>query len=114
MSGLSLAQALRYAGASAVFSQPPCLAFVGAGGKTTAMFKLARDLVAGGYRSGAVFVTITTHLGKKQAGLADRHLRIDKPTELPSDILKGVTLFTGGTGRWRWWAMKSAEFTKKS
>jgi molybdenum cofactor cytidylyltransferase len=95
MSGLSLAQALRYGGASAIYPLPPCLAFVGAGGKTTAMFELSHALVAGGYGSGAVFVTTTTHLGIEQARLADRHLRIDKPSQLPADIPTGVTLFTG-------------------
>jgi len=93
MNGLSLAQALRYVGDSAVFKQPPCLAFVGAGGKTTAMFKLARALIEGGIES--VFVTASTHLGVEQAKLADRHLRIDELAEQPTSFPKGVTLFTG-------------------
>ncbi len=93
MNGLSLAQALRYVGGSAVFKQPPCLAFVGAGGKTTAMFMLARDLIEGGTES--VFVSTSTHLGVEQAKLADRHLCIDKFVDLLSSAPKGVTLFTG-------------------
>ena len=93
MNGISLAQALRYMGVSAVFKRPPRLAFVGAGGKTTAMFTLARALIEGGTE--AVFVTTSTHLGVEQAKLSDRHLRIDKVTELPSSAPKGVTLFTG-------------------
>jgi molybdenum cofactor cytidylyltransferase len=93
MNGISLAQALRYAGVSAVFKQPPRLAFVGAGGKTTAMFKQARALIESGIES--VFVTTSTHLGIEQAKLADRHLRIDKLMELLPVAPKGVTLFTG-------------------
>jgi molybdenum cofactor cytidylyltransferase len=93
MSYLSLAQALRYVGVSAVFSQPPRLAFVGAGGKTTAMFCLARGLLKAGYKT--VLVTSTTHLGVDQARLSDRHFRIDRHYNFPSLLSEGVLLFTG-------------------
>jgi molybdenum cofactor cytidylyltransferase len=47
------------------------LAFVGAGGKTSAMFALARALEP------PVILTTTTHLGAWQAGLADAHHILD-------------------------------------
>ena len=69
----------------------PRLAFVGAGGKTTALFQLARQF------EGPVFVTSTTHLGVGQTGLADRHFTFadagaESALETPPS---GVTLFTG-------------------
>jgi len=81
---LSLAKALRV-------DSSPCIAFVGAGGKTTAMFQLARQLTP------PVIVTATSHLGTWQLELADRHI----VTEMPSPIeelehgLSGVILITG-------------------
>lgn len=64
------------------------IAFVGAGGKTTAMFQLARE------RGGRVVVTATSHLGAWQIPLADRHIEAKSPQEIgePGD---GVTLVTG-------------------
>lgn len=64
------------------------IAFVGAGGKTTAMFQLAREL---GTR---VIVTATTHLGAWQIPLADRHVIAESPAEV-GEIPDGVTLVTG-------------------
>jgi molybdenum cofactor cytidylyltransferase len=49
----------------------PKLAVVGAGGKTTALFRLASEY------SSAVIVTTTTHLGRVQSALADRHIELD-------------------------------------
>jgi molybdenum cofactor cytidylyltransferase len=69
--------------------KPTCVAFVGAGGKTTAMFRLARELPP------PVIVTTTTHMGTWQLALADR--RITDPDELAS-ISSGkeaVIAFTG-------------------
>src|SRR5512135_2482526 len=89
--GLSLAQALRLMPAA---SPPhPTVAFVGAGGKTTAMFQLARDLPP------PVLVTTSTHLGNWQISLADQHqpmaqLQIKVQGRLD---LSGVTLVTGPT-----------------
>ena len=75
------------------------LAFVGAGGKTTAMFRLARELeTSKGNPSEAVFVTTTTHLAVDQLGLADSHyvLQSEKDLELIKKAPpKGVVLFTG-------------------
>lgn len=47
---------------------PVKAAFVGAGGKTTTIFTLARQL------PGPVFVTTTTHISSEQAQLGDRHI----------------------------------------
>ena len=82
---LSLAQALRV-------HISPCIAFIGAGGKTTAMFQLARQLRA------PVIVTATTHLGIWQTHLADQHIITETPAPLEDQEhgLKGVTLITGG------------------
>lgn len=74
-----------------------CLAFTGAGGKTSAMFSLARQL------SPPVFVTTTTHLAVEQAQLADQHIILRSAAEWPFDeIPDKVLLFTGpaaSTGR---------------
>lgn len=75
------------------------IAFVGAGGKTTAMFQLARELAP-------VLVTTSTHLGAWQASSADRHYVWSDEDPLPdieAQISSGLTLITGGydekTGR---------------
>jgi molybdenum cofactor cytidylyltransferase len=79
-----LAKALRV-------SSPPCLAFIGAGGKTTAMFQLAKELQA------PVIVTATSHLGIWQTHFADRHMITDTPAPLEEleHGLQGVILITG-------------------
>ena len=81
---LSLAQALRV-------SASPCIAFIGAGGKTTAMFQLAREMPV------PVIVTATSHLGTWQSGLADRHIFTETaaPLEELKRERKGVILITG-------------------
>ena len=74
---------------------PPCLALVGAGGKTTALFQLARELALG---AGHVIVTATTHLGAWQASLADRHFIVTGLSPHPEfefQNASGVTLMTG-------------------
>ncbi len=65
--------------------EAPRVAFVGAGGKTTALFALARE-------APRAVVTTTTHLGAWQAALADRVLT---PEALDAP-LSGVTLVVGG------------------
>jgi molybdenum cofactor cytidylyltransferase len=65
----TLSQALR-------LSPPPCLALVGAGGKTTALFQIARQLKP------PVLVTATTHLAKNQFNLADRHIIVRNQEDL--------------------------------
>jgi probable selenium-dependent hydroxylase accessory protein YqeC len=53
------------------------IAFVGAGGKTTAMFQLARQ------SDKPVLVTTTTHLAVEQAGRADMHYALEEGEGLP-------------------------------
>ena len=60
---MDLAQALRA-------NRTSRIALVGAGGKTTALFQVARQL------DPPVLVTTTTHLGVWQLALADRHIVI--------------------------------------
>lgn len=67
-------------------------AIVGAGGKTTLLFQLARQLPP------PVVVAATTHLGRYQLGYADRHIQITSELtdeNLRQSIGRGVTLFTG-------------------
>jgi len=69
----------------------PVVAFVGAGGKTTAMLELARAMAP-------AIVTTTTHLSVDQACLADRHVAwADDGSGVPlrPEDTVGVTLVTG-------------------
>lgn len=67
------------------------IAFAGAGGKSTAMFQLARQLQP------PVIVTATTHLGAWQIEFADQHVIADSPAALENmeHGLRGVVLVTG-------------------
>ena len=72
--------------------QPQSIAFVGAGGKTTALFNLARQLPP------PVIVTTTTHLAKWQIVLADKHIQISPEDDITDHLhvdLNGVLLITG-------------------
>jgi molybdenum cofactor cytidylyltransferase len=71
-----------------------CLALSGAGGKTTALFQLARELSA---KNRPVIVTATTHLHVDQIKLADSHWIAEKPDGLSGleKDLRGVILITG-------------------
>lgn len=82
---MNLAEALRLA-------NPETIAFVGAGGKSTAMFQLAREI------SPPVIATATTHLGNWQIPLADQHIIADKPDKLSNREFRGVMLITGPLG----------------
>ncbi len=71
---------------------PIRLALVGAGGKSTTLFTLAREL------NPPVILTTSTHLAKAEAGLADRHIVFDPNSSLEEVkplLSKGITLFTG-------------------
>ncbi len=71
---------------------PVQIAFAGAGGKTSAMFRLARQM------TGPVFVTTSTHLGLDQVSLADHHIVIEGEKAIDGYLdqaAQGVTLFTG-------------------
>jgi molybdenum cofactor cytidylyltransferase len=83
---MNLAQALRLQAA-------PCLALVGAGGKTTALFQIARQLPP------PVIVTATTHLASAQLSQADQHFvvrTVGDILRLEKEILDGVSVLTGG------------------
>ncbi|MCF6277851.1 MAG: putative selenium-dependent hydroxylase accessory protein YqeC, partial [Anaerolineales bacterium] len=83
---LSLTQALRLKHVSS-----PRVAFVGAGGKTTAIFQLAQELAP-------CIVTTTTHLGAWQANEAQQHVIVITPediTQLEKNDLSGIVLVTG-------------------
>lgn len=69
------------------------IAFIGSGGKTTAMFQLARQWPA------PVIVTATTHLATDQLKLADQHFVVTSPADVREASLgPGVCLFTGPNG----------------
>jgi len=70
------------------------VAFTGAGGKTSAMIALAREL------DPPVVLTTTTHLGVWQADFTDIHLVVTKPEEIRSGLLKEkkIILVTGRAG----------------
>ncbi len=71
---------------------PTRLALVGAGGKTTALFQLARELPP------PVWVSATTHLAAEQLKLADTHIEATRRIDLvdfDSSEHTGVILFTG-------------------
>ena len=65
------------------------IACVGAGGKTTTIFQLARELPS------PVLVTTTTHLGVWQIPLADHHIIAQTKDDVYSLEFQGVTLITG-------------------
>lgn len=88
-----LSQALR-------LKENPRLAFVGAGGKTSAMFQIARELAGDAQEKAgrAVLLTSTTHLAGEQLNQADRHLFVENAdvlAELDMSFPGGVTLLTG-------------------
>ena len=75
---------------------PSSIAFVGAGGKTTALFQVARTLI----RENAittVIVTATSHLGVWQIPMADVHIVANSTSSLEENrhSLQGVVLITG-------------------
>ena len=83
---LSLMQATRVSNSSVI-------AFTGAGGKTTAMFQLARELSA----KSPVLVAASSHLGAWQVRLADKHLLVNSAEVFKTleNALQGITLLTG-------------------
>ncbi len=93
--GLTLAKALRLSSNYAVTGRlrdSSATAFVGAGGKTTAMFQLAGELPP------PVIVTASTHLAVSQAALAARHVQATPADDLEAITLGSVTLITGRVG----------------
>ncbi|MFN2145125.1 MAG: selenium cofactor biosynthesis protein YqeC, partial [Anaerolineales bacterium] len=75
------------------------IAFVGAGGKSTSMFRLAHQALAAGFER--VIVTASTHLGIDQVSWADHHLVIYDLAGLSTrdwEPLTGLVLVTGPEG----------------
>ncbi len=78
-----------------------CIAFVGAGGKTTAIFKAAREICSGDLgesSSRKVFITTTTQLGAWQAAQADHHYAVTSLRDVQKigqESPGGVVLVTG-------------------
>ena len=69
------------------------VSFVGAGGKTTAMFQLARELI--NTQIPTVILTATAHLGTWQTAQADHHRVAKDLDDLHNIPSRGVTLVTG-------------------
>jgi len=84
---MNLSRALRL---SSPAKDVGAIVLVGAGGKTTAMFQLARELS----NSPTVIVTATTHLGQWQLSLADHHIVAESPANL-GELPNGIVLVTG-------------------
>ena len=76
-------------------SNTACIALSGSGGKTTALFQLARSL--SGAEGRPVIVSATTHLHVNQIKLADSHWCGEEPGDFATlkDNLRGVILVTG-------------------
>jgi molybdenum cofactor cytidylyltransferase len=79
---------------------PPRLAFVGAGGKTTALFKAARGWLEQAEKIGirVVMASATTHLARSQLALADRHFILPSAEDLKrleAEPPTGLVLFSG-------------------
>ncbi|MBL8103161.1 MAG: putative selenium-dependent hydroxylase accessory protein YqeC [Anaerolineales bacterium] len=85
---MDFAHALRLASAPA---SNQIISLVGAGGKTTALFQLARQTPA----APSVIVTATTHFGVWQIPLADHHIIAKSVDDLLDFPEKGVILVTG-------------------
>ncbi len=95
---MDLARALRLRQSG---SRAPCLALVGAGGKTTVLFQLARQL---SFPTGKdapptpVLVTTSTHLAIAQLALADRTLSLGNAAhmkEIEALLQPGINLAIG-------------------
>lgn len=84
---MNLSQALRLGAPSVA----PIVSFTGSGGKTTALFQLARQLAS----TSAVLVTATSHLGVWQTSLADHHRIANQIADLENFPSSGVVLITG-------------------
>ena len=91
---MQLIKALRY-------RWPASIAFVGAGGKTTALFKVGQELLARQEDlkpNKTILLTTTTHLGAWQTRGADHWQIINTPEDIlyfRQDLPKGIILLTG-------------------
>ncbi len=87
---MKLSQALRI---DYTTTKSPVISFVGSGGKTTAIFQLAHDLLSTSNPS--IYITATTHLGEWQIKLADHHIIATDNINLNNLPSQGIILFTG-------------------
>jgi len=87
---MNLSRALRFSTKPSLTGSFEVVSFVGAGGKTTAIFQVARETT----NRSPVIVTATTHLGVWQIPLANQHIIANHPSDiqLPN---AGVILVTG-------------------
>jgi molybdenum cofactor cytidylyltransferase len=101
---MKLSEAMRLSGSAA-----QAIALVGAGGKTTALFQLARELAP-------VLVSTTTHLGAWQVPAADRHIIWQEneaaPRELEARPEAGIILVTGALEGERYQGLGPAQAEK--
>jgi molybdenum cofactor cytidylyltransferase len=78
--------------------QPTSIAFVGAGGKTTALFQVARELRENEKTTKTILLTTSTHLGAWQTGSADHWFAIHSASDiqrLGEALPGGIVLLTG-------------------
>jgi molybdenum cofactor cytidylyltransferase len=92
---MNLSRALRILpkpaqGKQTAAASPEIVSFVGAGGKTNAIFQIAHEII----NHNLAIVTATTHLGAWQTRFADHHIIANEPDDiqLPAE---GVILVTG-------------------
>ncbi len=88
------------------------MAFVGSGGKTTAIFQLAHC-----FSNNSVWITTTTHLAEKQAEYAKFHHVIARSQCIPADDkwkLPGIHLITGffDSGSKKWTGIDERQFNE--
>jgi molybdenum cofactor cytidylyltransferase len=79
-----------------------CLALVGSGGKTTAMFQIGRELVGADSNlaplSSTVLLAATTHMSVEQLNRADRHIILETADDVVRSLVvlpQGLVLLTG-------------------
>jgi molybdenum cofactor cytidylyltransferase len=85
---------------AARLSSAPRMAIVGSGGKTSALFQIAREYRQGGTGgTSRVLLSATSHMAIDQLGFADRHIVLESLSDVEPyerDLPEGITLFTGG------------------
>jgi molybdenum cofactor cytidylyltransferase len=96
---IDMRQALR-------FDEYSQMAFVGAGGKSSTIFQLARDFAK------PILISTSTHLGEDQKAQADQHLIITKTDQIKNleiENLTGSLLLTSSLIEGNRWAALSTE-----
>ena len=99
---IKLSKALR-------LSNTPRVAFVGAGGKTSALSSLARELPK------PLVVSTTTHLGIWQTKFADQHIILNDDTDwetIEDNLSSGIILITQKPNGERWSGLSVAQINK--